>query len=475
MVFAVDMARRSAPRTFLLILGSLLVLFLTASAMGQDSNLPPLSNPGYTKAVPVDVGSGTPFAPVTTLTFPQGARSSREIFVLKAPAGAAGNAAGSQGNSNANNANGVHGHPGGNISGLVTVPTFAGAFAAQGSEDTGQVFPFIMMGNHPQAGGRTTIPTKITAVSLQLLNADGSVRFVVPFAPFEDVTEDSPNFETTDYRSGRNIQFGDAIQRAEFFNSMRRDWHTNLGEPQFVDRVTLTIPRFVNVQFADGSVKSVQAYFVGTAPDGSHFVELLDLLFNFLDTNLVVNEIISGNFTTDAFNFDLYPNTFLFSINDQGQFSDCCVLGFHTYFAEGGTVPQPRWIYSFSSFISPGLFGAGFQDVTALSHEISEAFNDPFVNNAVPVWQFPGVPANARVCQDNLETGDPVEVLATATVPITLRERREVFIYHPQTEALLQWFEMGATSDAIDGAFSFPDETALPHSALPCPPPPPHP
>jgi hypothetical protein len=35
-------------------------------------------------------------------------------------------------------------------------------------------------------------------------------------------------------------------------------------------------------------------------------------------------------------------------------------------------------------------------------------------------------------------------------------------LYHPQTEALLQWFEMGTTSDAIGGAFSYPNTTALP-------------
>jgi len=68
-----------------------------------------------------------------------------------------------------------------------------------------------------------------------------------------------------------------------------------------------------------------------------------------------------------------------------------------------------------------------------------------------------------------LETGDPVEVLSTATVPIPVKEGRRIFTYHPQTEALLQWFEMGKTSNAIDGAFSYPDETALPHSAVPCP------
>jgi len=59
--------------------------------------------------------------------------------------------------------------------------------------------------------------------------------------------------------------------------------------------------------------------------------------------------------------------------------------------------------------------------------------------------------------------------LKNATVSIKLRERNEVFLYHPQTEALLQWFEMGTTSDAIGGAFSYPDTTALPQSAVPCP------
>jgi hypothetical protein len=48
-------------------------------------------------------------------------------------------------------------------------------------------------------------------------------------------------------------------------------------------------------------------------------------------------------------------------------------------------------------------------------------------------------------------------------------EKNFTFTYHPQNIPLLQWFEMGTKSSAIDGAFSFPDETVLPHSALPCP------
>jgi hypothetical protein len=33
--------------------------------------------------------------------------------------------------------------------------------------------------------------------------------------------------------------------------------------------------------------------------------------------------------------------------------------------------------------------------------------------------------------------------------------------YHPQTEALLQWFEQKSTSTAINSAFSYPNTKAL--------------
>src|SRR5262249_33158969 len=141
-------------------------------------------------------------------------------------------------------------------------------------------------------------------------------------------------------------------------------------------------------------------------------------------------------------------------VNNPSVPGGCCVLGFHTYFFDDA-VPQDRWVTQYASWISPGLFGAGFQDVTALSHETSEAINDPFVDNFTPNWQFPGVPANAKVCQDNLEEGDPIEVLPNATIPISQKTSGKVFVYHPQIIPLIQWFEMGATSNAIDGAFSF--------------------
>lgn len=355
------------------------------------------------------------------------------------------------------------------IDGLNTIATFDGAFVAQAGPSARRDFRFTMVGNDPKLGGTTVYPGNISEVDLQLLNADGSVFQTVPFAPFEKLTLESPNFEPLDYRSGHDIEFGDAVHRAQFFNVMKNNWHTLLV-PKVVNRVTITVPFFVNVQLSYCTVIQARSYFTGTAADGNTFVLMLQPLFNFFFDNEVVNEINLGNFTTNGMNMTLFPNTFLFSlnVNNPNAPGGCCVLGFHTFFLDGG-FPEDRWITQYASWISPGLFGAGFEDVTALSHELAESYANPFVSNPAPNWQFPGEPANAKVCQANLEEGYPIEVLPNATAAITVKEKNFTFTYHPQNIPLLQWFEMGATSSAIDGAFSFPDETVLPHSALPCP------
>jgi hypothetical protein len=357
------------------------------------------------------------------------------------------------------------------IDSLDTVATFSGAFVAQAGPDTDNDFRFTMVGNDPKLGCTTVIPGNIAEVSWQLLNADGSVFKTVSFAPFEQEILESPNFEPLDYRSGHNIEFGDAVHRAQFFNSMKNNWHTLLL-PAVKDRVTIQVPFFVNVRLSNGNVVQARSYFTGTAADGSTFVLMLSPLFNFFFDNEEINEINLGNFTTNGMNMSFFPNTFLFNlnVNNPNVPGGCCVLGFHTYFANfDGTFPEHRFISQYVSWISPGIFGGGFQDVTALSHELAETYANPFLSNRAPNWQFPGEPPTAAVCQNNLEEGDPIEVLPNATAAIEVKEKGFDFIYHPQNIPLLQWFEMGTGSSAIDGAFSFPDETVLPHSALPCP------
>lgn len=456
-------------KAFLRFFGALiccLTLGVSVSSFAQNpSSKFKVVNPGYVRMPNININSVQQPSGSIRLVLPKGATSTRGLFVNDA------NAAANNGPRNQTSKIGGKPAPIPNIIGLDTVPTFTGAFSSPApsidffqSDGFTTVSPFVMIGNAPQLGGTTVIPANLSTVSLQLLNPDGTVFANVPFAPFEDLTEDSPNFRDAPYSVGRT-QFGDAVQRAEFFNVMGEDWHTRLT-PQITNRSVIQVPALVQIQFFDGTIITVPGYTTTTAADGSTVVFMLDLLFSFLDFNQAVNDINAGAFSTKAMNYHVYPNTFLFSVIDEQGDTVCCVLGFHEYIFDPSVHPVPRWIYSFASWISPGIFGGGFQDVTALSHETSEALNDPFGNNIVPTWQFPGIPG---ACQANLETGDPVEVLPVATVPIVTREHNEVFTYHPQTEALLQWFEIGNPSTAIGGAFSYPNTAALTAAATPCP------
>jgi hypothetical protein len=114
-------------------------------------------------------------------------------------------------------------------------------------------------------------------------------------------------------------------------------------------------------------------------------------------------------------------------------------------------------VVNYSSWISPGIFRGGLGDVTALSHEMSEIFNDPFVgvdgiHNVTPFWLSP----NGN-CQDNLEDGDVIEGLPNQIFPVALNG----MTYHLQNEALLQWFEFESPSSALGGAYSYPNTETL--------------
>jgi hypothetical protein len=334
---------------------------------------------------------------------------------------------------------------------VISVPNFQGSFISRG-----KTWQFTMMGTAPWNGGSTTIPTHIVAVSLRLQNANLVTFTTIPVTAFETPALNSPNFKAANYSTGPGIQFADAVQRAEWFHKMKAGWHTVL-RPSIVHSLTITVPRFTTTS-VNGFTTKVQTYYTSKAADGRTTVFLLDEFFNQQIFNVVVNEINAGRFTTGALNVALFPNTFLFSLNNTGGVGNCCVVGFHTFFTDPAPT-ESRWVFAFASWVSPGVF-SGFQDVTALSHEISEAINDPFLSNLVPAWQFPAEPGT---CQDNLETGDPVEVLSNPMFPVNVSGRT----YHPQTEALLQWFEQKTTSTAINSAFSYPNTKALTRGATP--------
>jgi hypothetical protein len=79
------------------------------------------------------------------------------------------------------------------------------------------------------------------------------------------------------------------------------------------------------------------------------------------------------------------------------------------------------------------------------------------LNNATPICVGPN-----GLCQNNLESGDVIEGLPNATLPITMNG----YTYHPQNEALLQWFAGITPSNAVSHAYSYPDTTVLTSAAV---------
>lgn len=343
------------------------------------------------------------------------------------------------------------------IPGIDSLANWNGSFQVLGFGPTGKKqnnWVYNMVGVAPQKGGTTRIDAPVVPVIVQLLDAKGNVLFTYDPKPFVVPTLLSPVFQNSTYTSSDvPTQFVDSIQRAEFWNTMKPDWHTLLSGILRPER-TMKVPFGSYFYRLKGNGKCCEFVLIDIN-------EFFNLLFPAVPTDTVTPigaAENAGDITTQDISTFLFPNTYLYFSGDPNQ---CCVLGFHSYDIEPGDSAngnkEKRYVVNYSSWISPGLFGAAFVDVTAVSHEVSETFNDPFVasdgkHNITPWWLAP----NGN-CQDSLEVGDVIEGLPHATSPLFLNG----MTYHPQNEALLQWFEFQSPSTALDNAYSYPDEATL--------------
>jgi hypothetical protein len=202
-----------------------------------------------------------------------------------------------------------------------------------------------------------------------------------------------------------NTQYIDAYQRGNF-------WSDVLVNPNYHVLLNLVVLPEVTISVPTGKV-------------GTEFgarVALVDI--NTFDAKL--QQIISGNtqITPDSFVIALTYDTYLTS-------GGCCIGGYHSAF---GSAASPQ---TYSHFTYIDKVGAFAQDVSALSHEVGEWMDDPFVNN-------PG-------CGGLLENGDPLEGLANfGGVPYTLNG----FTYNLQDLVFLQYFGQ-SPSTSVNGWFSF--------------------
>jgi hypothetical protein len=357
------------------------------------------------------------------------------------------------------------------IPGIDSIVNWSDQFTYAGFDGNGNaqsVWPYTMVGNPPESGQTTSIRAPIVPVTVELLGPDGSVALT--FGPDGNVVNNalaSPEFEPFIYTNGIG-QFNDQMMRASFADRLRHHhgdgddgWHTIL-------RPKLRTARTIQVPFLTASGGNAWFFFVNAAGqpvlaalDADTFGSLLFPATFPVDNSTPVGAAeLAGDITTHDLSTFLFNNTVLFS---GGNINNCCIIGFHTYDFEPG-IPQngnlPRlYVLNYSSWLSPGLFLFGFQDMTAWSHEMAETFNDPFINNATPWWLSVDPFLGSGNCQNNLETGDVVEVLDSLNPVSTIPGNG--LTYHPQNEALFPWFAFESPSPAHLGAYSFPDETTL--------------
>jgi hypothetical protein len=313
---------------------------------------------------------------------------------------------------------------------VYSVPHFSGSFALQGVN-----YPYTMVGNKPQSGGTTTVPVQLVPISMffEEFAHESGAPIVLDPAPVIPRVQTSPNFRSAQYATGLT-QFGDAVQRAEFHSSAAQEWHTLLGSPEILKPLRIVVPRGMAKVYRNSSTGVVYA--------------IVDTDFFLSQLNTIIQ---LERMEPDALAIALTSNVFL---APQSEIKKCCVLGFHTSF-DLGEVAQLKFVQTFiwASWVDQGILGTSLADVTPMSHEVSEWMNNPFGSNSVPAWQIP----NSNACQSNLETGDPLATMPNAGYPVLI----DGFTYHPQNQVLLQWFQRGSASDAIEGAFSFPDPTLV--------------
>jgi hypothetical protein len=223
-------------------------------------------------------------------------------------------------------------------------------------------------------------------------------------------------------------QFGDALQRAQFWQlpGFSQNYHVLLGAPTIAPTVTITV--------TSSSQGNLYRLSTGT---------LLGVVANNF-FNSQVNSIVAA-YTADTLPIVLTDNVFEGS---NGTINTCCVLGYHN--SQGPPAATVKtWIYA--AYTESGTFNRNaILDVQALSHEVAEWLNDPFVGafslgfvNLIPPAVLPG---QGGACIFNFETGDPLE-----SPPAVFTQVTNGTTYHLQDEVFLPWYLHMTPSFSVNG------------------------
>jgi hypothetical protein len=332
--------------------------------------------------------------------------------------------------------------PAGTIAPSATsVPRWSGSFRSGGA-----TYPFTMVGTDPAgAPTPTAVKTVIVPIDLRFRSGLGGVLRGSDRVP---AILASPIFRPTDFSVLRNTyvpgygalgdqggppvvtQYGDAVQKAMF-------WQTGGSNAGY--HVTLAAPTVYPAQQVE--VPAPQGYDLVGAISKRHYALVDDAWF----ANRVHNLLVSLKIPPDVAALFVTDSAFLYI----GSPSVCCIIGYHgaTTSAAGNGKQQVN-TYVYASYSDQGIFvSPKLADVHALSHEVSEWYADPFVNNAVPSWSAPTAPFYG--CVSALETGDPVVGHGFDATPVG-----GTTTYHPEDEVFYSWFAREQPSRGYAGRYT---------------------
>jgi hypothetical protein len=297
----------------------------------------------------------------------------------------------------------------------------------------GRQLPFNIVGADPSLGANTTIiPTVLVPLKFIFPPISGNPAPVLDGTNVIGSIMNSPIFQNAQYMAGPTdlgtTQFGDALQRAEFWNlpGFSTGYHVLLGTPAVANTVTVTV-----------SAGQGSAYQFPDIP-----------LIGIVQTSLMSSTIASQlpNYTANQLPIFVTDAVYLTS---SGTMTNCCIFGYHS--SQSGAVSTARtWMYA--AWAEPGFFNdPNILDVEPLSHETAEWLNDPFVGGSAGINWIPGaVLPGGGACISNFETGDPLE-----SPPAVFTKTTNGTTYHLQDEVLLPWYLHLNPSFSVNGSYMF--------------------
>ncbi len=256
----------------------------------------------------------------------------------------------------------------------------------------------------------------------------------------------SPIFKPYKFATG-TTQYGDAVQRAQFFKRAAAGWHTVLGQPEVAPPVRINVP-------------AASGYVLHSKRTGKSLAVV--------DLDFIKKELFQGLVgraaEPDKLLIAVAENVAFYSLGDA---TVCCSVGTHgAQLNSSGTAAQA---FVIGSYFQEGVM-ANYADVQGLTQQLAEWMNDPlhgYRPNEFPSWLKPsphaGCGGSGRSSSYLLE--QPTDYRPGLN---SMRVSLNGEVYHLENIALLPWFSQSPAEETFEGGYSFPNTRALVTHAKPC-------